>query len=67
MPRPDLKPLALYDERAACEHPLAKDRSHHCPTCGGTLRRCCLSLIGHYPHLAGCQYQKPSRSHEGTA
>jgi len=39
---------------ATCEHLSATARSHRCPDCRGTLRRCCNSLIGR-EHAETCQ------------
>lgn len=49
-----LRALENHDLWATCEHALAKRDDHSCPTCGGTMRRCCDSLVGWYQHRAGC-------------
>lgn len=32
--------------RSECPHPFVGTRDHRCPTCRGTMRRCCDSLVG---------------------
>lgn len=39
---------------ATCEHKGVTATDHRCPHCGGTLRRCCDSLVGYYEHRASC-------------
>ena len=47
--------LSGHEMWATCEHLNAGPLDHRCPTCKGTLRRCCNSLVGHYGHLEACK------------
>lgn len=49
-----LRALAGVESWATCEHKGSTSTHHSCPTCGGTLRRCCNSLVGMYQHLDDC-------------
>lgn len=62
----DVKLQVLGDARYACSHGDAGARDHSCPTCGGTLRRCCASLVGNFEHDEGCP-EVARRRGEGAA
>lgn len=56
---------AVADEAAwaTCEHPGVAEHDHSCPACRGTLRRCCVSLVGAYDHEGDCpEVARRSRS-----
>lgn len=46
--------LAGQDMWATCSHSGVTATSHSCPRCGGTMRRCCDSLVGVYEHTKQC-------------
>jgi hypothetical protein len=45
--------LANQELWRTCEHPGVSSKSHRCPVCLITMRRCCDSGVG-LPHRAGC-------------
>ncbi|HET9614100.1 MAG TPA: hypothetical protein VFP22_04730, partial [Candidatus Limnocylindrales bacterium] len=51
-PKRVIPPLGA--DKRTCDHALSTLRDHRCPACGGTLRRCCTSVIGH-EHTEFCQ------------
>lgn len=50
----EVKLAVLGVERYSCAHLLSEARDRACPQCGGTLRRCCLSLVGAFGHVDAC-------------
>lgn len=61
-----VKLRVLGEARYECGHPEAGSRDHACPSCGGTLRRCCLSLVGNFQHADDCP-EVARRRGEGAA
>lgn len=49
-----------------CVHASAEPDHHSCPSCGGTLRRCCDTLVGMYEHKLDCP-EVARRRGEGVA